>query len=164
MTRGLSLSAGVCCPLLLAGMIVSLRSYWRATEAALPIGASVYRITADEAGISFSRFPIAKPQAALPIPRTFDLSGRVQFFLRRSRAPMKAELLHIPYWFFWATVTPPILAWLLEKKRIRQRALRKLDHLCIACGYDLRATPFKCPECGTDVSQTEPARRDALVD
>ena len=148
MKRGLSLSAAVCFPLLLAGMIVSLRSYWRATEAALPIGASVYRITADEAGIYLSRFPKAMPQAALPIPRTFDFAGRVQFFLRQSRPPMVADLLHIPYWFFWATVTPPVLAWLLEKKRLRLRALRQLHHLCTACGYDLRASPQRCPECG----------------
>jgi hypothetical protein len=35
------------------------------------------------------------------------------------------------------------LAFTLEEKR-RERRLR----LCVACAYDLRASPERCPECG----------------
>jgi hypothetical protein len=31
-------------------------------------------------------------------------------------------------------------------------ARRKKAHHCINCGYDLRATPERCPECGTAVA------------
>jgi len=52
----------------------------------------------------------------------------------------------IPYWF--AILVPGAIAFAgaFWKRRDRRRLS---GGLCARCGYDLRATPQRCPECGT---------------
>jgi len=48
----------------------------------------------------------------------------------------------------WAVALPAGVmpaAWLARRRRVRHR---QAEGLCLACGYDLRATPERCPECG----------------
>src|SRR5688572_24099284 len=50
------------------------------------------------------------------------------------------------------SVIPAAKVFLALKIRRRRRA-----GLCRACGYDLRASPERCPECGTVSAQAEVA-------
>ena len=52
----------------------------------------------------------------------------------------------IPYWLIIAT-TGLLAIWCFKVRP------RKLNGRCAVCGYDLRATPDRCPECGKVVEQ-----------
>jgi hypothetical protein len=54
----------------------------------------------------------------------------------------------IPCWAV-ATAAAAGLAWQARVIHRERRLTRRLAaNLCPACGYDLRATPGRCPECG----------------
>jgi hypothetical protein len=62
----------------------------------------------------------------------------------------------IPHWamVFVLGVVPAI--WLYVRLRpMSVRARRLQEGRCIQCGYDLRASPERCPECGTAVGKKE---------
>jgi len=61
----------------------------------------------------------------------------------------------IPYWIplgviglgFWAVTT------------MKKTARRNVGLVCLKCGYDLRATPNRCPECGTQHAEIPSPRK-----
>ena len=51
-----------------------------------------------------------------------------------------------PLWSVLLVATPLPTVWL---PWFRTHRSRRRHGLCVTCGYDLRATPGRCPECGT---------------
>jgi len=57
----------------------------------------------------------------------------------------------VPYWLLLPLLSALPL-WLVTTHRVRRRgAARRSRGQCATCGYDLRATPNRCPECGAVV-------------
>jgi len=63
----------------------------------------------------------------------------------------RARGVVIPYWAPLALFLVPPLAWTRTLLRRQGRGRRGL---CVRCGYDIRATPGRCPECGNAVTPT----------
>ena len=64
--------------------------------------------------------------------------------LRVPRTPT-TYLVSVPHWFLCALAALPMVMWLWRRHR-RWRVGQ--TGICESCGYDLRATPARCPECG----------------
>lgn len=65
-------------------------------------------------------------------------------------------MLELPWWFIWLFTGAPggfLLARRLSTriwKELRELFTRRhIPGVCRKCGYDLRASPDRCPECGT---------------
>ena len=59
------------------------------------------------------------------------------------------RVIGVPYWFIAALLSLPFVRALLSSLRRRRRLAQQL---CPDCGYDLRGSPERCPECGAAAS------------
>lgn len=80
------------------------------------------------------------------------------FGVANSIGAMPPILLSHPA-IFWSLVliATALGTWFLRRLELHRQdlATRAAQGLCPCCGYDLRATPERCPECGTAVDEAD---------
>ena len=162
-----NVAAWVSLVLCLAITAVWVRSYWRADSIGRIGQARCPGIISMPGSLSFD-ITRADPGNERPGPRPYYYwvtsratrqSGitvgdkRVRFWFHIN-ARFGYGFVIVPHWALAALLAVlPLLWW----RRSRRGRLLLLRGCCGRCGYDLHATPDRCPECGTVAGRGTPA-------
>jgi hypothetical protein len=134
--------------------------YWSWAKPRLQLGAATYRGglfagVLNQVGIKDALLPPGAGWAQRPAVSYNEANGVQGTLLNRfgfgldysQNGSYTMRELSCPYWFIML-LTAILPAARLAGWRRRARRLRMHPELCRHCGYDCRATPERCPECG----------------
>jgi hypothetical protein len=82
------------------------------------------------------------------LSRTAMVFGPMGLGARRSQGNAS---LRLPAWSVAVMSAALPVAWKVRRRRGAARKARIRAGLCLECGYDLRASPGRCPECGETI-------------
>ena len=121
--------------------------------------------------------PLPSPRSAFPPGFRYDceddpgpapgtkgvLLDRFGFGLSHESPPYDtaACAIWIPHWFAALSLLAPPALYLKKRRTIRDR---ERAGLCRHCGYELRASPERCPECGAFIGRPAAASANAAMD
>lgn len=141
----------------LAVLFSSHGSLWIGTENGWP-SSGTWSVTSEAVGSASAYSPAfgvkhLDSDGSLPGIQIIHASGRLSSPQNRAMvsSDSPSRILCITIGWGWLAISTAILPSLVimrsGTKRLRIRR-RHGAHRCISCGYDLRATPLRCPECG----------------
>jgi hypothetical protein len=90
--------------------------------------------------------------AAIPFVPSSPFWNRLGFYYQDTNFPspigFRVHKVTVPIWFLSATFAAGGIPLALALRRSARRRHRRRHGQCARCGYDLRASPERCPECG----------------
>ena len=101
------------------------------------------RVMRSQAVHSFAGFVYAvdvRPSSAVGLTPELESRG-----IRTPPGTLTRRFWYLPMWAAFILTSAPAFLLLRPRLAVRRRRSRGL---CPRCGYDLRATPDRCPECG----------------
>jgi hypothetical protein len=134
---------------------------WHDTAASWPASRftwNTFELSGPPTPMSFS------PNPASPKPSTFlgAAWGRTDYFPMTPMNPTPARfaalpsfpltLIYLPYWMLLTVAAALPLAASTRFLVTWRKRRRRHKGLCAPCGYDLRASTDRCPECGTAIN------------
>jgi 4-amino-4-deoxy-L-arabinose transferase-like glycosyltransferase len=76
----------------------------------------------------------------------WNRTGFVGYSIRQPNGSLEFSLA-VPFGLVTALTALLPVGWAAGRWRLRRRRAKR-DGFCVGCGYDLRASPQRCPECG----------------
>ena len=103
---------------------------------------------------------LARDAASPPANRTPAAWSGLGFSFHRVDLPtaLVTRSLGVPYWFLVSCATAVLIVPWMQRRRACREAGK-----CPTCGYDLRESRERCPECGTPIPQWGGADKSGAV-